>query len=173
MTLLALGIAPLVIGYQVNAALTASGHSQRVMVLASITFALNCLLGFLLVPYGILAAAAGFALRSYLSIFFNMYFFKQVFEVGIGQQLRTVAPTFAASLMMLGIVLLAKYTLPGDIGLGIRLLLLAGLGALSYVAIMSCIFRQETKHFLGESAAMAPAKAKPVINYVQRLLRLA
>lgn len=75
--------------------------------------------------------------------------------------------------MMLGIVLLAKYTLPGDLALGVRLLLLGGLGALSYAALMSCIFRQETKHFLGESAAMAPAKAKPVINYLQRLLRLA
>lgn len=173
MTLLALGIAPLVIGYQVNAALTAGGHSQRVMVLASITFALNCLIGFLLVPYGIVAAAAGFALRTYLSIFFNMWFFKQVFAVDITRQLRTVAPTFAASLMMLGIVMLAKYTLPGDLALGVRLLLLAGLGALSYAALMTCIFRQETKHFLGESAALAPAKAKPVINYLQRLLRLA
>ena len=173
MTLLALGIAPLVIVYQVNAALTANGQSQRVMVLASITFALNCLLGFLLVPYGVAAAAAGFVVRSYLSVFFNMYFFKQVFEVSIGQQLRTVAPTFAASLMMLGIVLLAKYNIPADLTLGMRLLLLTGLGGLSYVAIMSCIFRQETKHFLGESAALAPAKAKPVINKLQRLLKLA
>ncbi|MDO8346086.1 MAG: lipopolysaccharide biosynthesis protein [Cellvibrio sp.] len=180
MTLLALGIAPLVIGYQVNAALTASGHSQRVMLLASITFVLNCLLGFLLVPYGILAAAAGFALRTYLSIFFNMWFFKQVFGIGILHQLRTVAPTFCAAIMMLAVVLAAKhYALPyllqgdGAMHLATKLILLAGLGGLVYALIMSCIFRQETKHFLGESAALAPAKAQPVIQYLQRLLRLA
>lgn len=173
MTLLALGIAPLVIGYQVNAALMANGHSRRVMMLANITFVLNCVIGFLLVPYGIIAAAAGFALRSYLSIFFNMYFFKQVFDVPLLGQLRIVAPTFTASLVMMAVVMVAKHLLPGDLMLGVRVLLLAGLGALTYIAIMSSIFRQETKHFLGESAAMAPAKAKPVIGYLQRLLRLA
>lgn len=177
MMLLALGIAPLVIGYQVNAALTAGGHSQRVMMLASITFGLNCVLGFLLVPYGIVAAAAGFAARTYLSIFFNMYFFKQIFGITIATQVRTVAPTFVASLMMLGVVLLAKYyVLPhvaNDMHVGVKLLLLAGLGGLVYALIMSCIFRQETKHFLGESAALAPARAKPLINYLLRFLRLA
>jgi O-antigen/teichoic acid export membrane protein len=174
MTLLALGIAPLVIGYQVNAALTASGHSKRVMMLASITFVLNCLLGFLLVPYGILMAAAGFALRSYLSIFFNMWFFKQVFGVGIGRQLNIIAPTFFAALIMFSIVLAIKYfALPTDLHTGARLLLLAAVGGIVYALIMSCVFRQETKHFLDESAALAPASAKPIIEKLQRLLRLA
>lgn len=173
MTLLALGIAPLVIEYQVHAALTASGKSQRLMVLTSINFILNCLLGLLLVPHGILAAAAGFALRNYLSVFMTMYFFKQVFSVNIRHQLRNIAPTLVAALAMFGVVMLAKYALPNDLALGVRLLLLAGLGALSYALIMSCIFRQETKHFLGESAALAPTKAKPMISALQRLLRLA
>lgn len=173
MTLLALGIAPLVIDYQVQAALTASGRSQRLMILASVNFSLNCLLGLLLVPYGILAAAAGFALRNYLSIFVSMFFFKQVFGVSVTRQLRTIAPTLAAALAMFGVVLLVKYSLPGDLAVGVRLLLLAGIGAVSYIAIMSCVFREETKHFLGESAAMAPAKARPVIVKLQRWLKLA
>ncbi|WP_331344438.1 lipopolysaccharide biosynthesis protein [Cellvibrio sp. UBA7661] len=174
MTLLALGIAPLVISYQVNSALTASGHSQKVMWLACIAFTLNCVLGFLLVRYGIIMAAAGFALRAYLSIFFNMWFFKQVFAVSIGRQLRTIAPTCCAAFIMFAAVLAIKYlVLPGDIHLGVRLLLLAGAGGIIYVVIMSCIFRQETKHFLGESASMAPAKAKPAIHKLQRLLGLA
>lgn len=173
MTLLALGIAPLVIDYQVQAALTASGRSQRLMVLASVNFSLNCLLGLLLVPYGILAAAAGFALRNYLSIFVSMFFFKQVFGVSVTRQLRTIAPTLAAALAMFGVVLLVKYSLPVDLAVGVRLLLLAGIGAVIYIAIMSCVFREETKHFLGESAAMAPAKARPVIIKLQRWLKLA
>lgn len=177
MMLMAMGIAPLVICYQVNSALTASGHSQRVMLLASIGFVLNCLIGFSLVPYGIVAAAAGFATRTYLSVIFSMFFFKQLFDVPIATQLRTVAPTFAASLIMMGAVLFAKfYALPylhSDLHVGVQLLLLAGLGALVYALIMSCVFRQETKHFLGESAALAPTRAKPLINYLLRFLRLA
>ncbi len=173
MTMLALGIAPLVISTQVNSALTASGHTHYVMILAGIAFALNCLLGFLLVPFGIVVAAAGYALRAYLSIIFNMLFFKKIFQVGLLQQLRVIAPTFSAALIMFALVQATKLLLPTDWALGLRLLVLAGFGGLIYVLIMSCIFRHETKHFLGESAAMAPTKAKPFIHYVQRLLRLA
>lgn len=173
MTMLALGIAPLVISTQVNSALTASGYTKYVMMLAGIAFVLNCLLGFLLVPFGIVAAAAGFSLRAYLSIFFNMLFFKKIFQVGITQQLRTIAPTFSASVVMFGLLQLTKFVLPSEWSIGLRLLLLAALGGVIYILIMSCVFRQETKHFLNESAAMAPAKAKPVINCLQRLLRLA
>lgn len=180
MTLLALGIAPLVIGYQTNAALVASGHSQRVMWLANITFVLNVLVGLLLVPYGVLAAAAGFAVRAYISIVFNMWFFKQVFNVGILLQIRTVAPTFYASIMMFLLVIAGKHylfphILPGNdaMDLGLKLVLMAVSGGVIYALIMSCFFRAETKHFLGETAAMAPPKAQPVIQYVQRLLRMA
>ncbi len=173
MTVLALGIAPTVISAQVNAAMTASGHTNYVMALSVIQFMLNCILGLLLVPYGIVAAAAGYALRAYLSIIFNMLFFKTTFHIDIKKQLATIAPTFiAAVLMFLGVQLL-KLVLPVDISLGIRLILLAAAGGFIYAVIMSCIFRTETKHFLGESAAVAPAKAKPAIHYLQRVLRLA
>lgn len=172
MTFLALGIAPLVIEYQVHSALTASGKSKQAMILASMNFSLNCLLGFLLVPYGIVAAAAGFALRNYLSVIYTMFVFKQVFGVRMSVQIRTVLPTLAAAFMMFGIVLLAKYSLPDSLALWIRLILLGGVGALAYILLMSCVFRRETKHFLGESAALAPAKAKPAVNKLIRLLKL-
>jgi PST family polysaccharide transporter len=173
MTFLALGIAPMVVEYQVHSALTASGKSKQAMILACMNFSLNCLLGLLLVPYGIVAAAAGFALRNYLSVIYTMFVFKQVFGVSMTTQFRTIAPTLAAAGLMFGTVWLIKYTLPNDLNVILRLTLLAVIGALTYTLLMSCIFRQETKHFLNESAALAPAKAKPVISKLQRLLRLA
>ncbi|RYZ78323.1 MAG: lipopolysaccharide biosynthesis protein, partial [Moraxellaceae bacterium] len=42
MTLLAIGIAPTVIGQQINSVLTASGNSRLVLILAIITFVGNC-----------------------------------------------------------------------------------------------------------------------------------
>jgi len=172
MTLLALGIAPLAMSAQINAALTANGHARAVMTIASIVFIMNCLLGLLFVPYGIAVAAAGFSLRSYLSIYFNLVFFKRVFQVSILRQLGTVAPAFSAALLMLGLVQAAKLLLPQDWALGLRLVLLASFGGAVYIFIMSCVFRAETKQFLHEGAAMAPAKAIPAIHYLQRLLRL-
>lgn len=170
MTWLALGIAPLVIGYQVNAALTASGQTRKVMAIASVAFALNCLIGLVLVRYGIAAAAAGFALRTYLTIFCNMLFFKQAFHVSILRQLGSVAPTFSAALVMFILVLAGKWLMPPHWSPGVQIALLGSAGACCYIAIMSLVFRQETRHILGESAALAPARAKPVINKLQQWL---
>lgn len=172
MTLLALGIPPLVVGYQVNTALTVSGNSGLVMLLAVLALILNLALGLLLVRYGILAAAAGFALRTYFSCAVEMWLFKRIFALGITRQVRNVAPSFCAAASMFGILLLLKNYLPGDIHLAIRLLLIASAGALIYTTLMSSIFRGETRFFLAESSALAPAKAKPAINKLQRLLGL-
>jgi O-antigen/teichoic acid export membrane protein len=173
MTILALGVAPLVIGYQINAALTATDNSAMVMKTASINFILNCLLGFFLVPYGVLAAACGFTVRTYVGIFLNFYFFRKVFDINMTRILKIVAPALIASLTMLGIIYLLKHFLPPHVSMLIRLLLLAGCGALSYILLMTLVFRQETKNFLGESIELAPNKAKPLIIKLQRLLRLA
>lgn len=173
MTLLALGIPPLVVGYQVNTALTASGNSGLVMFLAILALALNMVLGLLLVSYGIIAAAAGFALRTYLSCVVEMILFKRIFAITIEKQVRNIAATFCASVLMFVALLFIKSLLSDSIHLAIRLLFIAGLGALIYSALMSLVFRSETQFFLLESAALAPQKAKPAIHKIQRLLRLA
>ncbi len=173
MTLLALGIPPLVVGYQVNTALTASGHSGLVMFLAVLALVLNLALGVLLVSYGILAAATGFALRTYISCAVEMILFKRIFAIDVICQVRNVAPSFCAAVIMFGVLLLLKSYLSDDIHLAIRLLFIAGAGAVIYTTLMSCIFRGETRFFLAESSSLAPAKAKPAINKLQRFLRLA
>lgn len=173
MTLLALGIPPLVVGYQVNTALTASGHSGLVMQLAILALLLNLALGLLLVNYGILAAAAGFALRTYLSCVVEMILFKRIFAIEIIRQIKNVAASFCASVLMFGALMVTKHYLPNDVHLSIRLLLIAAAGAFIYTTLMSCIFRNETRFFLAESSALAPAKAKPAINKLQRFLGLA
>lgn len=173
MTLLALGIPPLVVGYQVNTALTASGHSGLVMLLALLALALNLALGLLLVSYGIFAAAAGFAVRTYLSCAVEMFFFKRIFAINIGRQVRNIAASFCAAVLMFGALLALKAWLPETIHLALRLLFIAATGAIIYSALMSLVFRSETQFFLLESAALAPTKAKPAIHKLQRLLRLA
>ena len=173
MTWLAIGMAPMVISALVNSAMTTSGHTNHVMMIANIVFFLNCALGFLLVPYGIVAAAAGYALRAYLSIIFNMLFFKRIFKVDVLDQLKTIFPTFCAAVLMFASVQVFKLILPEHLAAGIRLLLLAALGGVMYILIMSCLFRSETKYFLDESAIIAPTKAKPIIEKLIQLLRLA
>jgi PST family polysaccharide transporter len=172
MTLLALGIAPMVISYQVSSALTASGNARAVMSISTIVFSLNLTLGLLLVPYGLLAAAGGFALRNYLTIFADLYYFKKVFNVKILHTLKILAPSFCAALLMFASIQGVKLLLP-EMPLILQLILCAALGGVVYTLIMTCIFRRETRYFLKESANIAPTKAKPVIAKLQQLLRLA
>lgn len=172
MTILALGTAPLVIGFQINAALTASGNSRMVMALASIVFVINCGLGLASVSFGLIAAAYGFAVRSYLTIFFNMYFFRKVFGVNILTVVRSVAASFAASVFMLVSVMGLKLTPISDLPVAVSMIILAAAGGLIYVLLMVTLFRAETRNFFGESIDMVPQKIRPAAIKVQQLLRL-
>lgn len=171
MTILALGTAPLVIGYQINAALTASGNSRMVMGLASIVFVINCGLGLVSVSYGLIAAAYGFSIRSYLTIFFNMYFFRKVFGVSILTVLKSVAASFIASLLMLISVIGLKFTPISELPVALSMITLAAIGGLIYVVLMVTVFRAETRNFFGESIDMVPGKFRPAAVKIQRLLR--
>lgn len=173
MTLLALGIAPMVVSYQVTSALTVSGNSRAVMSTSAFVFILNIALGLLLVPHGLLAAACGFALRNYLTIFADLYYFKKIFNIKILRTLKTLAPSFVAALLMFVSIAGIKLWLLPEMPLLLRLLVCAALGGVIYTLIMTCIFRAETRYFLRESANIVPAKAKPVIARLQQLLRLA
>ena len=172
MTILALGTAPLVIGFQINAALTASGNSRMVMALASVVFVINCGLGLVSVSYGLIAAAYGFAVRSYLTIFFNMYFFRKVFGVPIRSVVKSVAACFCASLIMLAGVMGLKLTAISELPVAVSMIVLAAIGGLIYMLLMVTVFRAETRNFFGESIDMVPQKVRPVAIKVRQLLRL-
>jgi O-antigen/teichoic acid export membrane protein len=172
MTILAIGSAPLGIGYQVNAALTASGHSRQVMMISSINLAVNILLAAASVPFGLVAAATGFALRSYFAITASLFFFNRVFTIGWLRVLQSVAPSFTASLAMFLIVIAAKYFLADQLAPLLRLLLLALLGAVAYAVLMLTLFRKETSNFLTEGKDLVPPSMKPVVAGLQRLTRL-
>ena len=173
MTILAVGVAPLVIGYQINAALTATDNASMVMKTASINFVLNCLLGFMLVPYGVLAAACGFSARVYLGVFFSLYFFKKVFGIPIRQVIKAVAPSLIASATMLGFICMLKLLLPQSLNLLLQLVLLVCSGGLCYLLLMTLVFRTETRNFLTEMLTLAPGKTKGIILALQRMLGLA
>lgn len=172
MTIIGVASAPLVLGYQVNAALTASGNSRLMMLMSSSSFLINCALAAASVPFGLFAAAAGFAVRSYITIFVNLYFFKKVFAVGILHMLKTIAPAFAASAMMLASVNILKIFVGQYLPSGVGLILFSGFGALMYATLMLTLFRDEARNVFSEGMDLAPVKIKPVLLGMQRLFRL-
>lgn len=172
MTLLAIGIAPTVIGQQINAVLTASGHSRLVLILAIITFIGNCVVGLLMIPFGLIAVACGFAARTYITLLFNLYFFKRVYHIDIDYILKITAPSFISSLIMFATVMAIKFIIGNKLSLLVMLILLCAVGALVYALCIRLIFKHETKMFFSESIDLVPAKMKPFLGKVQRLIKL-
>ncbi len=172
MTLLAIGIAPTVIGQQINAVLTASGNSRLVLVLAAITFVGNCIVGFLMVPFGLLAVACGFAARTYITLLFNLYFFKRIYHIDIGYVLKITAPSFTSSLIMFAALMSLKLIIGDKLSIALLLPMLCIVGAIIYALSIRVLFKNETKLFFIESIDLVPNKLKSLLSTIQRLIKL-
>ncbi len=172
MTILAIGLAPLVIGYHVNAALTASGNSRYVMQQASVALVVSIGLGAVSIPFGLTATACAFAVRNYLLTGLQLYFFKKIFAVTWRSMATTCLTSGASAMIMFGVVYMANHLLSEYLPAAINIIALCALGGLTYVLLMAIVFRNETKHFLTESSGLAPAKLKPMIHQIQKLIKL-
>jgi PST family polysaccharide transporter len=172
MTILSFGIAPFVIGLHVNAALTASGHSRMVMTMATISFAINCCLGLLFVPYGLVIAAWGFALRGFIINCMGIFWFKKAFGIPISHIPKAVAPSLIASLLMFIAIHFANPIFAKSIPAILNIAFLCVTGGLVYVFVMLVIFRKATGVIFTEAEDMAPQKFKPLLISLRGCMRL-
>lgn len=172
MTALAIGIAPVVIIQQISAVLTASGNSHLVMALAAITFITNCIFGLAAIPFGLIATALAFSFRSYLTLFFNLYFFKRVYNFGIWDVLKIAAPPFVSSLIMLGALFVMKMFVTNSLPTLVAIIILCTSGAIIYALSIRLIFKHETRIFLLETIDLVPGNLKPALGNLQRLIKL-
>ncbi len=172
MTALAIGIAPHVISQQINAVLTASKNSHLVMLLAIITFIGNCICCVIAIPFGLIVTALAFSLRSYGTLFFSLHFFKRVYGFGFLAILKIAAPSFISSAMMFTALYAIKLFLTNQLPTIVALIILCFSGGLIYALCIRLIFKQETKIFIVETIDLAPAKLKPALGNLQRLIRL-
>lgn len=172
MTILSFGIAPFVIGLHVNAALTASGHSKMVMTIATISFAINCCLGLIFVPYGLVIAAWGFAFRGFIINCMGIFWFKKAFNVPISHIPKAVAPSLVASLLMFVAIHFAHPLLADKIAPILNILVLCLMGGLIYTFVMLVIFKSATRIIFTEAADMAPQKFKPFLVSLRGFMKL-
>ncbi|RYE55732.1 MAG: hypothetical protein EOP48_09565, partial [Sphingobacteriales bacterium] len=161
-----------VINYQIDAALTASSNSKMIMTQASINLLINIIVGILVIPFGLLIAAFAYSARAYVTIFFNLFFFKRAFEVNITHTLKTVVAPFIASTLMFCSIFFSKNYFPSDLPTIVKLIILCCIGGAVYFLLMVLVFRSDTRNFLNESESIVPNKVKPVVTGIQKLTRL-
>lgn len=173
MTILSFGIASTVVWIHINSALIAAGKSKMVMTIAALSFIINCGLGFIFVPHGLVIAAWGFTLRSWIVNFMGLYWFNKAFNVSVSAVPKAIAPSLIASLLMFAAIYLANplfaYSLPPIV----NILVLCVMGGLVYTFIMLVIFKSATGIIFTEAVDMAPQKFKPFLVSLRGLMRLA
>lgn len=169
MTWIAIGSAPLLIRYQVNAALTAAGKTFWVLSLTLGQLLAIVLVGYLWIPHGLTQAALAYLATTYFSAFLALMIFQHHFYCGYSALLKTLLPSYLASGIMLGICLTVKPALAG-LPLSLQIPLIALLGGISYLLLGLMVFRPEAKNFLHESLSFAPAKLSPHLLRLQHWL---
>lgn len=171
MSWIAIGSAPLLIRYQVNAALTALGKTLWVFVLTLSLFSTILLLGYVWIPLGLTYAAFAYIATNYFAALLGLIIFQQHFYCSYRSILKTLLPGYIASATMLGICLSCKPLL-NHLPLSVQIVLLALLGGLSYLLLGLLVFRPEAKNFLQEALSLAPAKFAPHLMRLQHWFKL-
>lgn len=171
MSYIALGSAPLLIRYQVNAALTAQGKTLWVFMLTLSLFSAILLLGYIWIPLGLTYAAFAYIATNYFSALLSLIIFRQQFNSSYRVIVKTLLPSYIASATMFGICLSCKPLL-NHLPLSVQVILLALLGGLSYLLLGLLVFRPEAKNFLHEALSLAPVKIAPHLIRLQHWLRL-
>lgn len=172
MCLLALGSAPLLIRFQINAALIAQGASRWVMSTTLLTLLLTFVLGYIAIPYGLRQSALTYVAINYLASLLNIFSFRYIYQSNISAIFKAVLPSYIASGIMLAGCMLIKTNLPDELGEVLRILILCLSGGLIYVLLAALVFRSETKNLLQESLSIAPAKMSWLLVRIQSWLRL-
>ena len=115
-TALVLMAVPFVMNVFAAPALAAVDKAQTIMSVAALQLAATLLLTWLLVPYGVVAVAAGYTLRAWLTMPYQQYLLKKHAGIDPGGTIRAVAMPLAGSLAMAAIVWLTKAPVAAAIG---------------------------------------------------------
>ncbi|HEY8941610.1 MAG TPA: lipopolysaccharide biosynthesis protein [Cellvibrio sp.] len=169
MSLIAVGSAPLLIRYQVNAALTAQGKTLWVLGLTLSLLIATVALGYFWVSKGLIYAALAYVATTYFAAILGLIIFQSHFGCSFAVIIKTLLPSYIASATMLGICWATKNQL-GNLPLSLQIPLIALVGALSYLLLGLLVFRPETKNFLQEALSIAPAKVSPHLLRLQHWL---
>jgi O-antigen/teichoic acid export membrane protein len=131
---------PFTLNFFAGPALSAVGQSASIRWMVTVQLALTTVLSLAVVRFGLMAVAAAYVLRAYLTVPLQMWMLKRSSGIDPLNTLRTVASPLIASAIMAGVVLLAKSQitplLPGAV---LRLTILVGIGVVTYLVLLALL----------------------------------
>ncbi len=158
-TVLVMMAVPFVMNVFASSALAAVNKAQSILSVAALQLAMTVVLTWLLVPYGIIAVAAGYALRAWLTMPYQQYVLKRFAHIDSLGTLKAIAMPFIGSLIMAVCVWFAKPVIlaavtPAWLGTGLCI----ALGGAIYAAFMLIFAFKMIRPYLAMIMSMLPAR---------------
>lgn len=146
---LTLMVVPFVFNFFAGPALTAANHAGAVLKVALVQLATTILFSWIAVPYGVVAVAAAYVLRAYLTMPLQQYMLHRHLGIRMLSTWRAMMTALGSAVAMAVGVHLALPTLTQTYGFGWTAALLAvALGAIIYLCLIVVFARSQLRDIL-------------------------
>lgn len=152
--------APFVLGYFATPTLAAGGHSGTVFKNSALQLLLTVALSWFAAPYGVVAVAAAYVLRAYVTTPVQLWDLQSHMGIGITQTLRSIAPPFLAACIMAAALLLLGGSVRAHLSPIAATLVLIGSGAVVYAAFSILFGGKDLRVQLASLKAMVAGRAR-------------
>jgi O-antigen/teichoic acid export membrane protein len=156
-TVLVLMAVPFVMNFFASSALSAVNRAESILSVAALQLAATLVLTWLLVPYGVVAVAAGYTLRAWLTLPYQQYVLARFASIDAMSTLKAVALPLCGSLLMAAGVWLAHPVIVEHVqNRWLSLGLSIGLGAVIYLAFLPIFGRSVIRPYIALAMSLNP-----------------
>jgi O-antigen/teichoic acid export membrane protein len=158
-TVLVLMSVPFVMNFFASSALSAVNRAESILSVAALQLAATLVLTWLLVPYGVVAVAAGYTLRAWLTMPYQQYVLSKYAGIDAKGTFRAVAVPFCGAALMAICVWLAHPVIVAHVAnRWLSLGLSVGLGALIYAAFLPTFGRSAIRPYIALALSLLPSR---------------
>ena len=146
--LMMLGILPYITHYTLSAALMGTNNQSKIAFNATVQTITLVLVSLVFAPLGLIIATAAIACRPLLTASIPVYFARKYCGLGVRLAILGQIRPFSAAAVMAGVVYGLEIGLRGHMSDGALLVSLVGVGALTYVTLISVLLPDVVKPLL-------------------------
>ncbi|CCM74385.1 lipopolysaccharide biosynthesis protein [Rhizobium mesoamericanum] len=156
-TVLVLMAVPFVMNFFASSALSAVNRAESILSVAALQLVTTLILTWLLVPYGVVAVAAGYTLRAWLTMPYQQYVLARYAHIDAKSTLKAVALPFCGAALMAVCVWLAHPVILAHVqNRWLALGLSIGLGGVIYLAFLPIFGRSVIRPYITLAISLNP-----------------
>ncbi|WP_431321381.1 lipopolysaccharide biosynthesis protein [Rhizobium sp. YTU87027] len=156
-TVLVLMAVPFVMNFFASSALSAVNRAESILSVAALQLATTLILTWLLVPYGVVAVAAGYTLRAWLTMPYQQYVLARYAHIDAKSTLKAVALPFCGAALMAVCVWFAHPVILAHVhNRWVALGLSIGLGGMIYLAFLPIFGRSVIRPYIALAMSLNP-----------------